>query len=365
MEKGGLLHNAAVKRLMGRLGAFRSDLRALKETLTNVADATKTTKKPTSDTLQSITNSVAELEAYQPSFRQPLQESPLLDARTSENVEDLCRLIDKAVEAARPMRPPSAYGSPPKSLAELQVAAAATLKSLDEAAKVVAQLTIADRVKEVLHRRKVGKAIVFDDLAENDFPLEADRKDAFEQLVTNAGYFEEAVFDPTQRKIWRKSSSQAERVFTYTTPVLFGLLGLGALWLLSVVTPDDSQLSHRSDLLKGYALVLGGAVLQLLIESTKQSQSDTHPVVPIGDFLDWLHLRWVSLGVSYFHVLVTVVGLRALGIGVSDDQGILLYVAAGFSVDSVAGLFLTRFGTAMASPLDRIKDLARGQPKPA
>jgi hypothetical protein len=96
------------------------------------------------------------------------------------------------------------------------------------------------------------------------------------------------------------------------------------------------------ELLGAYLLVLAGAVLHLVVENVKQGQSGNVPILAIGDGLECLHLRWAGLGLSFLPVLVTVIGLRILGAG-NDPDELTVYVFAGYSVDSVSGLFLTRF----------------------
>ena len=85
------------------------------------------------------------------------------------------------------------------------------------------------------------------------------------------------------------------------------------------------------------------------MENVKLSQARETPILAIGEFVDWLHLRWAGIGGTFFAILVTVLGLRLT----LDEETLaggwettLLFFFAGYSVDSVAGIFLTRFGTA-------------------
>jgi hypothetical protein len=61
----------------------------------------------------------------------------------------------------------------------------------------------------------------------------------------------------------------------------------------------------------------------------------------VSSWLDWLHLRWASIALSFFPVIVTVLGLR-----LTHHTGWPTVFFAGYGVDSVAGLFLTRFDAA-------------------
>jgi hypothetical protein len=133
-----------------------------------------------------------------------------------------------------------------------------------------------------------------------------------------------------------------------------------ALALAPTLGLDDSVgLKSSGDNLNAYLLVLLGMVAHLLIENLKQFQANTTPVA-IGAFLDWLHLRWVAIAYSFVPVVVTVVGLLVT-VGFDGDKA-LLYFFAGYSIDSVAGVFLTRFGTAAASGVAKVQELIGAAP---
>jgi hypothetical protein len=94
--------------------------------------------------------------------------------------------------------------------------------------------------------------------------------------------------------------------------------------------------------------VLLGVVAHLLVENVKLSQARETPILAIGALVDWLHLRWAAIGGTFFAILVTVLGLRLTLDEETLEEGwetTLLFFFAGYSVDSVAGIFLTRFGT--------------------
>ncbi len=63
---------------------------------------------------------------------------------------------------------------------------------------------------------------------------------------------------------------------------------------------------------------------------------------------------------SFVPVIVVVIGLRVSGVG-DDDADLGLYIAAGYSVDSIAGLFLTRFDTGAKKALKGVEKQIEGQ----
>lgn len=96
--------------------------------------------------------------------------------------------------------------------------------------------------------------------------------------------------------------------------------------------------------LRAYALVLAGVAMHLVVTAQKERQAQSGAPLPLGSPLDWLHTRWA--GVAWTFVCAVIV---VFGMGLNDFTNVqtadvaYLYLFAGYSVDSVAGLFLTRF----------------------
>lgn len=347
MEEHGLIYASARNRLRARLGDVEHDLFKLKEALEPLKESQVV---PAASQFEALGRRLNKLDNRRPLLREPLAHSDRLDALASAAVENLSEEI-----ATLRLSAGTLDGAPlPTEPSEIRDRARAALDALTKAQRSVAFLTVAYDTRDALVGLRVGKALSFDDMFKERIPSIEDRTSILEQLSQHTGeYLEDGIVDIPGRKIWRKSTSQAVRILTYLSPIAFAVLAWLVLWVVSALDfPAEWNLGDASELLEAYALVLLGALAHLAVENVKQHQAGTIQVTAIGDFLDWLHLRWQALAVSFFHILVTVLGLRILGVGTSE-QDALLYFFAGYSVDSVAGVLLTRFGTTASSGVAR------------
>jgi len=235
---------------------------------------------------------------------------------------------------------------------------------LDKAYDAILELVVPYYVRRQLHSLGVGSALLLATVYSHNRlrlpPLER-RRELVTWLESQRTELAEGIVDVAHERIWRKSSNAFARGVSYTAPVVFALLGGVIAWIATLLAlPAGLHLDEFREVLTAYVLVLAGVVLHLIVENVKQFQSQAVPIVAIGHLLDWLHLRWAAIAWTFFLVLVTVVGLRAsLDIEAEDN---LLYLLAGYSIDSVAGIFLTRFGTAAASGVSRLHALVGAAP---
>jgi hypothetical protein len=235
---------------------------------------------------------------------------------------------------------------------------------LEELIADAAAFTIPNRLKEALVGLAVGRALNFDTTFADELPDAKQRSALLARLAAYESLFHGAI-DVENGVVYKMSPSRGWRVASYLSPLIFAALAGGFLALIG--TLDQLQIRLDSEwgldevppLLGAYLLVLAGALIHLVVENVKQAQSDKVPILAIGDGLEWLHLRWAGLGLSFIPVLVTVVGLRVAGVG-SDPSDVPIYLFAGYSVDSVAGLFLTRFDASARRGLKSIRKLIGG-----
>ncbi len=102
-----------------------------------------------------------------------------------------------------------------------------------------------------------------------------------------------------------------------------------------------------------YILVLTGVLLHLGVEGVKQSQSRPGRPLVIGHALDWLHLHWAGISLSVVPIVVVTIGLRLAETKTGTEEA-ALFLFAGSSVDSVAGMILTRFDSLAAKGLQAV-----------
>jgi hypothetical protein len=227
-----------------------------------------------------------------------------------------------------------------------------------------AELVVPMRLNDRLAHYRVGKPLRFDQEFDHDLPDAAARQQLLERLTAQAGRIS-GIIDADAGLVYKISPNKTYRVLTYLSPLIFTVAGGLFLWLIASLDDwgigiDDSWgLNNLGQLMTAYLLVLAGTVVHLLVESAKQQQVGTVAILPITDGLDWLHLRWAGLGLTFVWLVAVVIALRVLGVETSGDD-LALYVAAGYSLDSVAGLFLTRFSASMGVGLKTLTGRVSG-----
>ncbi len=246
--------------------------------------------------------------------------------------------------------------------------------------QVVANATMLsqyDDVKRMLEGQltqlATGKSVDFNALFGAYIPEAATRVQLLQELDNDADFA--GAVDAKSGLVYKASRKRWQRVLTYISPLLFffvaagALIGISALhgvfgsgypnqlWATSKPTGHEVFTWHK--LLGPYLLVVAGATAHLAVENVKQGQADV-PIVATKSLLTWLNLRWLGLAMTYAPVIVVVVGLSVLGVG---DKGhdLTLWLAAGYSVDSVAGLILNRFDTSSSAYGQIVKFLPKSK----
>lgn len=243
----------------------------------------------------------------------------------------------------------------------------ATAQRLATARDRAAQLTIPREVPRKLEGMRVGKALNFNGEFKEELP---DSEHLAKVLAGLEPYDIGGVVDVKAGLIYKMSTNKAYRVFTYFAPLLALLagaallVGIANLRHLGVNFPDAWKLTDAHQLIGVYLLVLGGAVIHLLIENVKQMQMRSVPILVISDGLDWLHLRWVGVSLMVVPILVTEIGMRVIGVPSGADQP-GLWVLAGYSADSIAGMLLTRFDSAAGVWLKEASGQLKGVSSPS
>ena len=340
MDDRGLIYQGARDRLVARLKDAEHDVDKLLERVGAFAAAEAA---PAQSAYEQVGRTFNGLMERLPAMEEALEDSAALDEEASTAI----LALREALEDAR-RRADFLDGSPVHTdLKNVRLDAHETVKLLTTARDAIREILLPYRVKSDLHGLSVGRSLDFKKAYEQQIPSADERKALLEQFTRRRDYFDEGVVDVAGELIWRKSSNRVWRMVTaYAFPPLFTVLVGAALCLPGLFGLEWSGLDETSDVLLAYLLVWAGVVAHLLVENVKQAQSRTSGITAIGEATDWLHLRWVGLAWSFFPIVVVVIGLLAIGIDVREDEEALMFFFGGYSVDSVAGVFLTRFGTA-------------------
>ncbi|HEX9966356.1 MAG TPA: hypothetical protein VGB06_00270 [Solirubrobacterales bacterium] len=275
-----------------------------------------------------------ELSEQRKALKQLLEEEPEL----CDYANDAWAVADGLPELANQWPP---IGSPPNQ-ARMVAGIQASSTSLDELIFHCSMVTIPTEVARQLKSIRVGKPL---DFHASFAPLLADAEKR-KQLLIKLKYTRICGWvDTASGFIYRLPRTTWGRFLSSLAPfavaalVGAGLYGFGSLDLWAEL--DD--LGNGGELLGTYGLVLAGAFLHLAIENLKQEKALSPSILSASDGLYWFSLRWVSLVITIFWILVVTIGLRAFGLD-PDGEELSLYFFAGYSLDSVLGLLITRIG---------------------
>lgn len=226
--------------------------------------------------------------------------------------------------------------------------------ALDKLVFHCSMITVPIEVRRGLDLLRVGKPLDFNQTFAAQLPNAEQRK----QLLARLKHMKICGWvDTTSGYIYKLPQSSTARAFACAAPFLTALLvaaGLFGFGFLEVPDWDDA-LQYGGELLAAYGLVLAGAVFHLAIENVKQEQIGSAQIGAISDTIYWLNLRWPGLSLTVFWVLVVTIGLRVSGVD-SNGEDIALYFFAGYSLDSVAGLVLTRFVNTSATVTKQLEE---------
>ncbi|HEV2789867.1 MAG TPA: hypothetical protein VGV69_01035, partial [Solirubrobacterales bacterium] len=248
-------------------------------------------------------------------------------------------------------------------LTTIKTAIERSSKHLDKAILGCFQMTIPADVQWRLSKFPVGKAFNFEHAYEDKVPGKSTRERILGELEQREVW---GWVDLKEGLIYKISPERRIRILTYLAPLFSVLAAVLALVLVPAglerlgVDLSGLHLDDTEATVAAFLLVLSGAVIHLVVENVKQFQMDSAPIVAIGNLLDWMHLRWAGISLMVLPILVIAVGMRTL-VESTPDQ-VATYVLAGYSADSVAGLFLTRFNSsAGASVKGLIKRLKKDE----
>ena len=250
----------------------------------------------------------------------------------------------------------------PTDTASLLLAVKETRRILRKVIYHCGEITVPVEVKEQLETLRVGKPLDFEASFKSKIPRPTQRSQILAELKNQriGGWVDEGA-----QLIYRLSAGAGARFLTCIAPFALALLGAGLMYLIPTFSlPVAWNLGDRWQLAGAFGLVLSGAVIHLLVENIKQLQSRSVPIVAITDGIYWLNLRWIGLSLTVLWALVVAIGLRVIGFDSVGSEGVGAYIAAGYSLDSVAGLVLTRFDSSAGVLLRKVNDQVTGAKTP-
>jgi hypothetical protein len=249
--------------------------------------------------------------------------------------------------------------------ARLDEVEAAITRMMWEAALV----TMPPRVNAHLATLDVGGQLDFGEAFSDELPTDSARKRFLEVLRSHPGSVAGAV--DAERGVIYKAAQGPRRVFSYV--LLLVLAGPLALLFINFVASGSSQLgvprdwlfagaNRQSELWNAYVFVVLGVVFHLLVEGVKQAQRSTNKAfLALGHWMTWIHVREMSLAITILTMWAIPIGLALTLSGDRIDVATAFF--AGYSIDSIIGIFLTRFDGLAKSSSQAV--LTRISPAPA
>lgn len=231
---------------------------------------------------------------------------------------------------------------------------------LDEIIFTCLSNTLTPDINDRLPNLEIGQPLDVEFVYGDDFPRNPNLRKrlvlgvAQEQAVIPSG-----IFDADSGLIYRIAPTPKERRksvwHTAGLIVVGSLLAVAAafagLWLPSW----PIQPSQWSKLLSNYVFLFIGAGGHLLIDALKQKRAQTKPsFAAMDDWLLWVHVRekpvlysilWADLGFILLTAMIPDLDWRGA-------------FAAGYSIDSITDLFLSRFENLVGQAASQIKPTA-------
>jgi hypothetical protein len=235
---------------------------------------------------------------------------------------------------------------------------------LDQIIFQCASITLAARVNDILANLRVGQPLDWDFRFDYELPRDRElRKKLLQELAQEGGVFKCGVVDVDQMVIYRINPSRMWQVISASIPGGFILVsGLIVPWLLSrgATVIDQWPLGQpdRRRLSATFVLLFLGAGAHVVIDALKASRAKVRPNFQVmNDWILWLHVHAASVLWSLGWVLL---GYILLSVIMPNLTGVSAFFA-GYSIDSITTLFLSRFDVSVKA---KTQELTADQSNP-
>ncbi len=219
---------------------------------------------------------------------------------------------------------------------------------LDQIIYQCASLTLSPRVNDTMENLRVGQPLDFDFVFSGELPRNLEmRSRLLQELSQEGGVLGSAVVDCDQRVIYKVAQTRAEqRHSAYKIVALLVLAGaivpLALEWAGTLTNNSPFNWPDLPRLYMLYVVVFLGAGAHVAIDALKAAKAQTRPdFQAMNDWVLWVHVRYISilwtLGWIVLGYILLVLAMPKLELASA--------FFAGYSIDSITGLFLARFET--------------------
>jgi hypothetical protein len=289
-------------------------------------------------------------------LRDLFRDIPHLYDAAGDEIAQMANLWNEAVAAA------------PKSGASADDCRAndpAARDALSDIAWHAALVTVPQRVAQHLRMLRVGGQLKFADSFSDELPDAADCVRMLQYLKAHPTSVS-GIVDVERGVIYAASPSTRRRFLSIVMLAGLFLAGIGVIGVATqgldrFIKSDWLFPTNRfADLVGAYVLLFVGALIHVVIDAIKQQQrSGPGAFIALDDWFMWIHVREVSNAVSIVSLWV-VIFLLAVAYPFPPGIDRLSALFAGYSLDSVLGIAITRFESLASSKTSALETTLTG-----
>jgi hypothetical protein len=211
----------------------------------------------------------------------------------------------------------------------------------------VAYTTVPPRMTENLRSIRIGAALDFAGEVEDELPSEAHQRKVFDWMYRHGAHVP-GLFDRRRMVIYKAAERPEVRALTIaaiaTVVVVLAALPMlrDVLGLSSVLVANASERSLSTAFLWALAGLGAHAFLGQLKE-LRRAVNDGEPDATMGNWVLWLHVRYVSIILTLALLFVVTMMVAATG-----SRDAITMLAVGYSLDSIADLALPKVTSLLA-----------------
>lgn len=219
-------------------------------------------------------------------------------------------------------------------------------------------VTIPPRLKEHLETLRSGHYLDFYDTFKDEICEESDGTRILKYLSRHAAYID-GIIDVSQGRVYYANPKKSP---VANLLILAGALIFGGLLVISGIGLVAGTMSFTRSGMSAYfgtkaplyAIMVCGAIVHVVIGAVKQMRSATdNSFMALDDWFVWINIKLLSILGS---IAILLLGF-ALMVTTFAQTDMLTFFIAGYSIDSLGDLFLTRFDTIVSTKTGDLKKI--------
>ncbi|MDP8911759.1 MAG: hypothetical protein M3M94_06820 [Actinomycetota bacterium] len=233
---------------------------------------------------------------------------------------------------------------------------------IDDAIEHIALLTTADRLNDHLRGVRIGEPLDFHETFADE--LDASQRKKILERLGNFPLGVDGIIDMERGEAYRVSPKWWKRIALGLVVPFLAVTAGGAVlalpsWnrMLAALEIDiGDKFATYPPVLGVYVLITLGALAHVLVSFAKRQRGTSREPIVVGSYVAWAYVRWASIVWSIVLVVAATVGYVAITNDLETTDAFTVFVL-GYTVDSVADLFVRRFEAAVGARTGAIKKL--------